>query len=101
MVGLLFTIVVMFFVSFGLSIWLEFPYELAATQSFTAASNDFQLVIAVAVGTLTIASQEALAAVIGPLIEVPVLISLVYVSVWIREAWFKIGNPKTGTVTGQ
>jgi len=84
---------VMFAVSFAISIWRRFPYELAATQSFTAASNNFELAIAVAVGTFGIASQEALATVIGPLIEVPVLIGLVYVALWIRNMFFKAAVP--------
>jgi ACR3 family arsenite transporter len=78
----------MFFASFGISGLLKFPYALATTQSFTAASNNFELAIAVAVGTFTIASQEALAAVIGPLVEVPVLVGLVYVALWIKRRFY-------------
>jgi len=88
-IPLVFYFVIMFFVSFILSFRLRFSYAQAATQSFTAASNNFELAIAVAVGTFTIASQEALATVIGPLIEVPVLVGLVYVALWIKKAWFQ------------
>lgn len=68
---------------------LGFGYPLSATQSFTAASNNFELAIAVAVATYGPGSNQALAATVGPLIEVPVLLSLVYFVRWFakKRSW--------------
>ena len=75
---------IMWFGAFAISRRLHLTYERTSALSFSAASNDFELAIAVAIGVFGVTSGQALAGVVGPLIEVPVLVGLVYVALWLR-----------------
>lgn len=81
---------VMWFAGMLLGKGLGLTYARSTTLAFTAAGNNFELAIAVAIGTFGAASGQALAGVVGPLIEVPVLVGLVYVSLWMARSWFQV-----------
>ncbi|MBB3733117.1 ACR3 family arsenite efflux transporter [Nonomuraea dietziae] len=74
--------------SFALGKGIGLPYDRTTTLAFTAAGNNFELAIAVAIGVFGVTSGQALAGVVGPLIEVPVLVALVYVSLWARRRFY-------------
>jgi arsenite transporter len=84
---------VMWISGFAIGKLIGLPYAQTASMGFTVASNDFELAIAVAVGVFGATSGQALAGVVGPLIEVPVLVTLVYVALWARRFWTSVGTP--------
>ena len=88
---------VMWFGGWAIARWLKLTYPRTTALAFSAASNDFELAIAVAIGVFGVTSGQALAGVVGPLIEVPVLVGLVYVALWLRHrlSWPESASTRT------
>ncbi len=89
--------IVMWLLGFAVGRAMSFGYPKTATMAFTVASNDFELAIAVSVGVWGATSGQALAGVVGPLIEVPVLVALVYVAIWLHRRWHWPETESPGT----
>jgi ACR3 family arsenite transporter len=83
---------IMWAAAFAISRRLHLTYPRTAALAFSAASNDFELAIAVAIGVFGVTSGQALAGVVGPLIEVPVMVALVYIALWARRRFYRAGE---------
>ncbi len=90
---------IMWAIGFGLGKALGMSYERTTSLAFTASGNNFELAIAVAIGVFGVASGQALAGVVGPLIEVPALVGLVYVALWLKPRLFSAADPAGSTQT--
>lgn len=98
-VPLLIYFAVMWLVSFVSGYRLRLPYDRNASVAFTAAGNNFELAIAVAISVFGVTSGQALAGTIGPLIEVPVLVGLVYVALWAKRRYYPVATEAAGSGT--